>query len=186
MAIRSPEARLPLEPEEYPLYKPPSRVGCSGMSIVALIAIASFIVLFLVVAPPIVRGITSIGAPSDDASNGSGGAISGAMQTQTAMPIEPSPTIGIVATPTPERKCVQVSGTGGDGVALREQPRTNARNVVPGNVGEGATFEIIGPDVPGGKDNEGNDIIWRHVTLPGDGRSGYVISRFVETEAPCP
>jgi len=186
MAIRSPEPRLPLEPEEYPLYKPPSRVGCSGLSIVAVIAILSFALLFRVIAPGIVEGITNIGVPSDGTSDGSGTASGGTMATQTTVPIEPSPTIGIISTPSPERKCVRVSGTGGDGVALREQPRTNSRNVVPGNVGEGATFEVIGPDVPGGKDNQGNDVIWKHVTLPGDGRNGYVISRFVETEVPCP
>src|SRR5687767_4360720 len=123
MGIRSPEARLPLEPEEYPLYKPPSRIGCSGLSIVALIALLSFAVLFRVVAPGIVEGITNIGVPSDGTTDGSGTASGGAMATQTTVAIEPSPTIGIIATPSPERKCVSVSGTGGEGVALREQPR---------------------------------------------------------------
>src|SRR4028119_1617814 len=46
MAIRTPEPRLPLEPEEYPLYQPPRRVGCSGITIVTLLALGTF--LFLV------------------------------------------------------------------------------------------------------------------------------------------
>jgi len=185
MRVRTPEPRLPLEPEEYPLYKPPSRVGCSGLSIVALIAVVSFAVLFWSVTPRIVEGITGVSFfNSGDTTDGGTGEGAGAMETQTAAPAEPTPTLVAIATPTPARSCVKVSGTGGEGVALRQEPLTRAKNVV--TVGEGATFELIGPDVEGTeKDREGAAIAWKHVTLPGDGRSGYVLARFVQ-EAPCP
>jgi hypothetical protein len=96
-----------------------------------------------------------------------------------------TPTLGLIATPTPERVCAKVTGTGGSGVALRAEPKLDAKRVVPGGVGEGAFFEVTGPEVTGGKDSSGNDIVWKPVVLPNDGRGGYVQARYL-VEAPCP
>jgi len=99
--------------------------------------------------------------------------VEGGFPTQTslvaAIPIEtPVP----AAPPTPVIEYVKVSGTGGAGVRLRAEPRNTARYSV--NVGEGATFQIVGPDV---QNNEGT---WRNVQLlPPDGRSGYVLSKYL-------
>lgn len=186
MPVRTPEPRLPLEPEEYPLYKPPSRIGCSGLSIVALIAVLSFALLFLSVTPRIVQGIASFNpfASEDATADTTPGA--GALETQTALPADTPAPIAEIVTPTPSRVCVRVAGTGNEGTAMRAEPRADARRIVPGTVGEGATLELMGPDVNAGKDQAGADIIWRDVRLlPPDGRRGFMLGKFLQ-EIPCP
>ena len=178
MPINTPQPRLPLEPEEYPLYRPPSRIGCSGITIVTLLLAVVFAFLVWRVTPPMAKAITNIprglfGGTVDDP-NGTPG-VEGGFPTQTslvaAIPVDtPVP-------PTPTIEYVKVSGTGGAGVKLRAEPKNTAKYSV--NVGEGATFQIIGADVQ----NEAGT--WRHVLLPGDGRSGYVLSKYlIATGAP--
>src|SRR5689334_12534472 len=60
MPINTPDPRLPLEPEEYPLYKPPRRIGCSALAILPLILIGVFAVLFWRVTPQIAEGIVNV------------------------------------------------------------------------------------------------------------------------------
>src|SRR5215216_4478590 len=60
MSISTPEPRLPLEPEEYPLYRPPRRIGCSALAIVPLILIGVFAFLLWRVTPKVADGIISI------------------------------------------------------------------------------------------------------------------------------
>jgi len=190
MAVRTPEPRLPLEPEEYPLYRPPRRFGCSGLSIVTLVAIAVFAVLFWRIAPPIVQGISNFNPTrllSGDEATPVTTPGAGAMSTQTA--VAGAEATNVPDTPTPVPQCVKVAHTGGSGTPLREQPRTDAKRIIPagkGGVQDGATFQVIGKDEISGKDSNGNDIVWKHVQLlPPDKRSGYIQSKFLET-ADCP
>jgi hypothetical protein len=186
MPVRTPEPRLPLEPEEYPLYRPPSRIGCSGLSIVALLSIFVFAILFWSVTPNIVQGITNLNPfASEDGTTTDTTPGAGALATETAQATAIA-TVGVITTPTPERHCVRVAGTGGEGTALRAEARTNAARIVPGTVGEGATLEIIGADVTAGKNQDGSDIVWKNVKLlPPDNRAGFMLARFVQ-DVPCP
>ena len=175
MPISTPQPRLPLEPEEYPLYRPPSRIGCSGLTIVTLLLAVVFAYLVWRVTPPMAKAITNIprtifGGTVE--ANGTPG-VEGGFPTQTslvaAIPVDtPVPAVP----PTPVIEYVRVSGTGGAGVPLRAEPRNTARYNI--KVEEGADFQIIGPDVQ-------NDAgTWRHVQLlPPDGRSGYVLSKYL-------
>ena len=189
MSINTPEPRLPLEPEEYPLYKPPSRIGCSGLSIVALIAVAVFAVLFWRIAPPIVQGITSFNPSallSGDQPTSATTPGTGAMSTQT---VEASVFTPVPATPTIPRQCVKVAGPNGNGTALLAQPKLDAKKIIPagkGGVQDGATFQVIGRDEVSGKDSAGNDIVWMHVQLlPPDKRSGYMLGKYLQPTS-CP
>jgi hypothetical protein len=175
MAINAREPRLPLEPEEYPLYKPPRRIGCSGLTIVTLIFVAAFVLLFWRVTPDIARAIVNFpltifqqGTPQAN------GVSASATQTALAQPTLPVP---VAASPTPFIEYVKVANTGNAGVALRVEPLTGARNLVPGNVGEGAVLRVIGPDQP---DRANPSNIWRNVQLlPPDGRKGWILSKFL-------
>jgi hypothetical protein len=177
MPLRTPEPRLPLEPEEYPLYRPPSRIGCSAISVIALVTVLTFALLLWRVTPGMSETILSwprdlLGASDETEPDTTPG--TGRLPTQTAnVPAE------ALVSPTPAREYVKLANTGGQGVRLRQQPQTNAASIV--TVGEGATFEIIGADTTSGADT------WRHVMLPCDGRQGYVLSRFlIRTEPPPP
>lgn len=191
MPVSTPQARLPLEPEEYPLYRPPKRIGCSGISIVSLVLVAVFAVLFLNVTPRIINGIRTFNPTSllsgDATPNSSPG--SGALETQTVIATAALPTAtSVPASPTPARTCMKIVNTGGSGTPLRAQPNLNSASVIKDGtrrVGEGATLEVIGPDVTQGKDNSGKDLVWAHLILPGDGRSGYILTTYLEP-GPCP
>lgn len=176
MAINAREPRLPLEPEEYPLYRPPRRIGCSGLTVVTLISIGAFAFLFWRVAPDIAKGITEFplrifqqGTPEPSPETDPG-----ALATRTAL-AQPTALAAPPASPTPVIEYVKVANTGGNGVRLRAQPRSNSTFSI--TVGEGAVFQIVGPDQPD-VDNPAN--IWRNVQLlPPDGRKGWVLSRFL-------
>ncbi|MDQ5825362.1 MAG: hypothetical protein M3441_14310 [Chloroflexota bacterium] len=197
MAIRTPEPRLPLEPEEYPLYQPPRRVGCSGITIVTLLAIGTFLFLVWRVTPPMAKAITDfpksipiLGPLLDDGDEETeAGAATFPTQTAealaspvitetTAVVAAVSPTVAPTSTPVPEY--VRVANTGGQGVRLRKEPRQNAEFEVVAR--EGTVFQIIGPDTP---DPTDSSITWRNVVLPNDGRQGYVQKRYLEA-APGP
>ena len=127
------------------------------------------------------KAITNIprglfGGTVDDP-NGTPG-VEGGFPTQTSLVAAiPVDTPVSAVPPTPVIEYVKVSGSGGAGVKLRAEPKNTAKYSV--NVGEGAVFQIAGPDVQ----NEAGT--WRHVVLPGDGRSGYVLSKYlIATGAP--
>ncbi len=181
MPVNTPEPRLPLEPEEYPLYKPPSRIGCSGLTFVALVSVLAFAVLFRWVTPQLAKSMTDVPknlfTKSGDATPETA-AGAAAITTQTTLAQAP-PTQVPTPKPTPVIEYVKVANTGGSGVKLRSEPRSGARYST--TVGEGATFKIIGPDVPDPNKSIG---IWRHVELPNDGRNGYVLSKFLIPTTP--
>lgn len=175
MQVRTPEPRLPLEPEEYPLYRPPSRIGCSAMSIITLITVLTFAVLLWRVTPQIADNITDVPRGLLQGSDGTAVADTtpgtGAYATQTA--ILPTATVAPVALePTPVVEYVKVANTGGQGVRLRAEPKQNAKNVVI--LDEGAVLQVIGADIT-------NEVgVWRNVQLlPPDGRAGWVLTKYL-------
>jgi hypothetical protein len=177
MPTTTPEPRLPLEPEEYPLYKPPSRIGCSALAILPILLIAAFLFLFWRITPGVadrlvspVRDLLGVAAePTIESTPGTG-----ALATQTVEAVATS----TVALPTAAAvEYVKVANTGGAGVRLRAEPSNSADTVV--RVGEGATFMVIGPD------QENADGKFRHVELPNDGRQGWVPAQYlIPSEAP--
>jgi hypothetical protein len=174
MAINAREPRLPLEPEEYPLYKPPRRFGCSGLTIVTLLFVGAFALLLWRVTPDMARAITEFPKTIFQSGTPQSNVRTSATQTALAQPTAP---IQVVVSPTPFIEYVKVAQTGNAGVALRVEPRTNARNLVPGNVGEGAVLRVVGPDQP---DSTNPSNIWRNVQLlPPDGRKGWILSKFL-------
>ena len=189
MAIRTPEPRLPLEPEEYPLYQPPRRVGCSGITIVTLLAIGAFLFLVWRVTPPMAKAITDFpktlpivgGLFADDDDVTAVGTAT--FPTQTAEALASPAAVAATLTPTtptpaptntPVPEYVQVANTGGQGVRLRKEPRQNAEFEVVAK--EGTVFQVIGPDTPDPVDPQQ---VWRNVVLPNDGRAGYVLKRYL-------
>lgn len=195
MAIRTPEPRLPLEPEEYPLYQPPRRVGCSGITVVTLLAIGAFLFLVWRVTPPMAKAITDFPKTlpivgtlfEEEDEDADAGNASFPRQTAEALasPADAAATVAAASptpapTNTPVPEYVRVANTGGQGVRLRKEPRQNAEFEVVAR--EGTVFQIIGPDTPDPADPE---IVWRNVMLPNDGRQGYVQRRYLEA-APGP
>jgi hypothetical protein len=179
MSVRTPEPRLPLEPEEYPLYRPPSRIGCSALTVITLITLVTFAFLFSRVTPQMAKAITDL--PKSLLSGGDATADTtpgvGAYATQTAQVGQPTVTAPVAANPTPTIEYVQIANTGGQGVKLRAEPRADAKNVV--TVGEGATLRVIGSDTTNA------DGVWRHIQLlPPDGRAGYVLNKYVIGASP--
>lgn len=175
MPVNTPEPRLPLEPEQYPLYKPPSRIGCSALSVIALLFLLVFALLSWKVTPQVAKAIVDVprglipGAGSDISADTTPG--TGSLSTQTAVPA-PSPTLPPIATPTPNIEYVQVANTSGQGVRLRADAASSAKYSVV--VDDGAVLMVIGSDVTNG---EGT---WRHVQLlPPDGRAGYILSKYL-------
>ena len=172
MPVRTPEPRLPLEPEEYPLYRPPSRIGCSALTIITLITLVTFAFLFSRVTPQMAKAITDL--PRGLLSGGEATADTtpgvGAYATQTAVAL-PTVTAAIL-NPTPTIEYVQIANTGGQGVKLRAEPKVDGKNVV--TVGEGAKLQVVGADTTN------SDGVWRHVQLlPPDGRAGYVLNKYL-------
>jgi hypothetical protein len=172
MPTTTPEPRLPLEPEEYPLYRPPSRIGCSALAILPVLLIAVFLFLFWRITPGVadrmvspVRDLLGVAAePTVESTPGTG-----ALATQTVEAVETA-TVGL-PTPTAVVEYVKVANTGGAGVRLRQEPSNSAETVV--RVGEGAIFMVVGPD------QENADGKFRNVELPNDGRRGWVPAQYL-------
>jgi hypothetical protein len=166
----TPHPRLPLEPEEYPLYKPPRRFGCSALSITILLLFFMFAFLFWRVTPGIVGGLRQIGG-----SNPTPLATLGVtdMATQTAEAVPPTDTPAPTFTPVPE--CVQIVNSS---LQLREKPDKSLRGT---GLAIGTKLQAL--EAPT-KDDAGNE--WRHVQqLPPDTGSGYVLNDFLKS-VPCP
>jgi len=181
MSISTPEPRLPLEPEEYPLYKPPRRIGCSALAILPLILIAVFAFLLWRVTPRVAEGIisiprqilnisTSTPVPVEDVSTGAGGL---ATQTIPVPPTEPvTPTAPIVLpSPTSVVEYFKVANTGGQGVRLRAEPKQDGDRVT--GLADGVVVKTVGPDEKVG------DVTWKHVATIDDQYTGWVNSAFL-------
>lgn len=204
MAIRTPEPRIPLEPEEYPLYKPPKRVGCSGLTVVALLALGAFAFLIWRVTPPMAKAITDfprtlpiIGSGSTPVPDEAATPVTGGFPTQTtlagasggaapggavAAPTNTPPPPTAAPTNTPVIEYVKVSGTGGQGVRVLKTGSADAARV--GAVGEGQTLKVTGPDVP---DPKNAGLVWRRVQTLDGKIDGYVSAKYlIAASAPAP
>ncbi|HST03887.1 MAG TPA: hypothetical protein VLQ48_04040 [Chloroflexia bacterium] len=184
--IDTPNPRLPLEPEEYPLYAPPKRVGCSALAILPIILIAIFVFLFFRVTPNMAQGMVNpvrqifgIELPTEVPAAGVISS-SGALATQTASVITPTATLApptsVPPTPTTiAEEYVKVANTQGQGVRLRAEPKLDAARV--DGLGEGVVCKIIGPD------QKNEDGTWRNVTVVSGGgtpgETGWILSNWL-------
>ncbi|HKP54910.1 MAG TPA: SH3 domain-containing protein [Chloroflexia bacterium] len=171
MPIRTNEPRLPLEPEEYPLYKPPRRFGCSGLTIVTLLTLGVFALLVWKVTPDMAKAITDLPKPlfrgqsTPETTRGAG-----ALSTQTAIA---APTRPPVVTPTPIIIYVQLGNNSGQSIRMRSKPDSTSSYQVTLKGGE--ILQVISQDET---DKNGNT--WRHVQLLGkDGRNGWILSKYL-------
>jgi hypothetical protein len=183
MPTNTPEPRLPLEPEEYPLYSPPKRLGCSALAILPLLLLAVFIFLFFRVAPPIAQGMvnpirqilnielpTVEPTPGPQATPGEAVVITATVEASVPTPTTPPPPPPPTPTSLPE-EYVEVANTGGQGVRLRAEPQLDAARV--DGLAEGTICKIIGPDVSNG------DGTWRNVEVVGKAEQGWVLNRWL-------
>ena len=181
MRTNTPEPRLPLEPEEYPLYRPPSRVGCSALAVLPLILIGVFAFLFWRVTPQVADGIMSFprqilnvptNTPGVEDAPGSGRLATQTIPVKATVPV--TPTVKSVAptiTATPVLSYFKVANTGGIGVKLRSDPQQNAARVT--GLDDGTVVKSIGPDQ---KNADGN---WKHVATVDDQFQGWINANYL-------
>ncbi len=189
MPTNTPEPRLPLEPEEYPLYSPPKRIGCSALAILPLLLVAVFVILFFRITPNLAQGmvnpirqILNIELPTVEPTlppnedGGSMATITVAAPTRTPTHI-PTAT-PVIPTPLPE-EYVQVANTGGQGVRLRAEPKLDADRV--DGLAEGVVCKVIGTDVTN------SDGTWRNVEVVDRNEKGWVLNQWLApAEKPSP
>jgi hypothetical protein len=184
MPINTPEPRLPLEPEEYPLYSPPKRIGCSALAILPLLLAAAFIFLFVRITPQLAQGMVNpvrqllnIAIPTPEPTTVVNASNGGSIATLTVAP--PTATSTTIPTPIPEpptatpmaEEYVKVANTGGQGVRLRAEPRADADRV--DGLAEGTVCKVIGPDVTNG------DGTWKNVEVVGKAEQGWVLNKWL-------
>lgn len=179
--INTPDPRLPLEPEEYPLYSPPKRIGCSALTILPIVLIGIFVFLLFRVTPNMAQGMVNpvrqifgieLPTPVSDIGSNSG---TGALATQTVVvtpTATPLPPTSVPLTPTIiAEEYVKVANTGGQGVRLRAEPRSDAARV--DGLSEGTVAKVIGPD------QKNADGVWRNVTVVSNGETGWILSTWL-------
>ncbi|MEO8288918.1 MAG: SH3 domain-containing protein [Chloroflexota bacterium] len=182
MRSTTPEPRLPLEPEEYPLYRPPRRVGCSALAIVPLILIGVFALLIWRVTPNVAESIVSIprqilnistSTPSTDSSSiGTGGLATQTIPVTPTVAIPPTNTIPPVPpTATAVVEYFKVANTGGQGVRLRAEPQQDGARVT--GLGDGVVVKTVGPD------QKAAGVTWKHVATIDDQYTGWINSNFL-------
>ena len=194
MPTPSPAPRLPLEPAGRPLYHPPARIGCSGVSLVCLVALLAFVFGLQVIGPTISERIRAlpvagVGEPSPTSTAetdlSSSATVLPAPQltpTLTEPPALP-PTAPPVAAPTDipatataapgTAEFAAVSNTDGTGVYLRADPRSDGRRLVA--VAEKTVLLIVGPDQTA---EDGR--LWRNVrTLRDPAQTGWVLAQYL-------
>lgn len=184
MPVRTNEPRLPLEPEEYPLYRPPRRFGCSGLTVVTLLTLTVFGLLVWKVTPDMAKGLTdplkkifSSGVATAETTRGPS-----TLATQTA--VAARPTTPPVVTPTAIIVYVQAGNNSGASIRVRSKPDSSASYSLSLKGGE--ILRVI--STVDEKDKVGNE--WRHVQLLcKDGRNGWVLAKFLISDVvppPCP
>lgn len=180
-----------MEPEEYPLYSPPKRIGCSALAILPVFLVAVFVFLLFRITPHVAQGMINpirqmlnIETPTPEPTSAPSG--TGSIATVTIQP--PTATI-VVETPTPVpvpptpttmvEEYVEVANTGGQGVRLRAEPRVDADRV--DGLAEGTVCKIIGPDTTN------SDGTWRHVEVVGKNEQGWILNKWlIASEKPTP
>jgi hypothetical protein len=188
MPSPAPAPRLPLEPGPRPFYRPPPPLGCSGVALVALVTLVAFFLVWVVFTPLLVDQIRGF---SITRALGLEARATPVPASVTATPdpasVEPSATpLAVVApaaptsvppTPTPEAEYVAVGNSSGDNVALRAEPRTDAKKLV--SLAPRTVLLVIGDDVTtSGK-------LWRNVrTAQGDPLAGWIMAQYLVASGP--
>ena len=182
----APAPRLPIEPESRPLYRPPARLGCSGMALVSLVTLAAFLLFFAVLVPQLLTRVREISWPE---------ALGLAPRATTTPALDADATVStatpatlpaVVATPiptlppptaTPEPEYVAIGNTAGDNVALRAEPRADADRILA--LRPRTVLLVIGADVT----TDGK--LWRNVrTATGDAATGWVMAQYLVPSGP--
>jgi hypothetical protein len=195
MPTPAPAPRLPIEPAGRPLYRPPTRLGCSGVTLVSVVALLAFLFCLRVVAPAVTQGIADLPVPRS---------LIGPALTATATPeaglpdaATPLPAPELTATLTPPApptatvpaqatlppataataapappEYVVVANTGGTGVYLRADPRLDAGRLIA--VPEQTLLVIAGPDTTVDSN------VWRNVRTTKDPiQTGWVPAQYL-------
>jgi hypothetical protein len=181
MRATTPEPRLPLEPEEYPFYRPPRRIGCSALAIVPLILIAVFAFLIWRVTPNVAEGIVAIprqifnvstSTPAvEEITSGPGGLATQTIPVPT-LPVTPTaPIVQPAVTATPVVQYFKVANTGGQGVRLRAEPTQDGARVTA--LDDGTIVKTVGPD------QKDANVTWKHVATADDQYTGWVNSSYL-------
>ena len=102
MPSPAPAPRLPLEPSARPLYRPPARIGCSGVSLVSLITVVAFVLFLRTIAPALTNGIAAVQLPSQVRSvlEGPGGALTPTAEVRLDTGVTPLPALRLTPTLT--------------------------------------------------------------------------------------
>ncbi len=191
----APAPRLPLEPAGRPLYQPPARIGCSGLSLVAVVALLAFVVSLQVLGPAISERIRTLTVPGSagpsptataEADLGTGATPLPAPQLTPTLWIPPSaapatvPPAAPTAPPSPTgtpapgtAEFVAVGNTDGTGVYLRADPRADGRRLVA--VTDRTVLLIVGAD-----QTAADGRLWRNVrTLRDPAQTGWVLAQYL-------
>lgn len=190
----APAPRLPLEPDPRPLYRPPPRLGCSGVTLVTLVTAFAFVVLFAIYVPQGIEKVRSLSLPQvlglqratptsevaqiftpvpDATIPVPPAATSGPDQSPTEEPPgEPTATEPPPATPTPEPEYVAIGNSAGDNVALRAEPRTDGKKLI--SLPPRTIVQVAGDDVT----TDGK--LWRNVRTTDDSAmTGWVMAQYL-------
>lgn len=195
MPTPAPAPRLPIEPASRPLYRPPTRLGCSGVTLVSIAALLAFLFCLRVVAPALTQGIADLPVPRSLI----GPALTATPTPEPGIPdaATPLPAPELTATLTPPApptatvppqatlppaagataapaapEYVVVANTGGTGVYLRAEPRLDAARLIA--VPEQTLLVIAGPDTTV------DSSVWRNVRTTKDPiQTGWVPAQYV-------
>jgi hypothetical protein len=197
MPTPAPAPRLPIEPASRPLYRPPTRLGCSGVTLVSVAALLAFLFCLRVVAPVLTQGIADLPVPRSLI----GPALTTTPTPEAGLPdaATPLPAPELTATLTPPApptatipapaqatlppapaattapappEYVVVANTGGTGVYLRADPRLDARRLIA--VPEQTLLVIVGSDTTV------DSSVWRNVRTTKDPiQTGWVPAQYL-------
>ncbi|MHB1131449.1 MAG: hypothetical protein ACYC4L_03585 [Chloroflexota bacterium] len=101
-----------------------------------------------------------------------------AVYTPTPLPMRvilPTPTLTPTITPTPVPGRFRVANTGGDGAAIRPEPKRSSPLLW--GWADNTVVEEVGPEV------DGDGAKWRHVRDP-RGNTGYMLSQYLQLVPP--
>jgi hypothetical protein len=183
----APAPRLPLQPDARPLYRPPPRLGCSGVTLVMLVALLAFVVLFVIYVPQLLAGlrgfslprvlgldratptalVAQVVTPGPDAT-----LTAGEPDVTPILPDDPTATPLPPPTATPEPEYVAIGNSAGDNVALRAEPRADGKKLIA--LPPRTLLQVIGADTT----TDGK--LWRNVRTTGDSPLiGWILAQYL-------
>jgi hypothetical protein len=180
-----PAPRLPIEPDPRPIYRPPARLGCSGMALVSLVTLIAFLLFFAVITPQLIDRARSISLPEvlgltrptpTVAADATPDSTPGTPTDPATRPPTPLPT-PVPATATPEPEYVAIGNSSGDNVSLRAEPHADAAKLIA--LRPGTVLLVAGADVT----TDGK--LWRNVrTTAADALTGWVMAQYLVPSGP--